>query len=433
MSGILALSALHISRDKGDDLKPAYIRIASTRQDEALSVFRELLPGINTATAKAVFAFSAIIVVYSFAFPHTLDSSDPWIPINELCQVIVLARGAHRILMQASDLVRDSIFSPLLRWDSSRVALPDDAVAAFGCLRSANKRLVLDDPQHEPITYYEAIDCIQMSLEEASTQALCTSAAQRAAIKLPAREAFTTVDSIEAAARRLDHLVGAVQSMQLPATKQTKVDNTVASNPVGFGVPRCLGWIAPEGSELDVIELVYEYPQDTTQRPVSLHMLLLRRLQSSDRPSLGARFKLAIRLAHYYASFISVGYFHKGLHSHNVFFFNDTLDPYIVGCTESRPEIISQNPSPLSDAIEDRELYVPWETVMAMEETDPSKRTRWSAAADIYCLGVMLVETGRWSCASEAWNATSLYDFRRTILPRLIDELGYQMGDICRT
>ncbi|KAH8430810.1 uncharacterized protein LDX57_008472 [Aspergillus melleus] len=254
----------------------------------------------------------------------------------------------------------------------------------------------------------------------------------RRGVLLERREAFATVDSIEAAERRLNHLVGAVQSMQLPSTKQSQANSTVASNPVGFGVPRCLGWIAPESSELDVIELVYEYPQDTTQRPVSLHMLL-QRLQSSDRPSLGARFKLALRLAHYYASFISVGYFHKGLHSHNVFFFNDTLDPYIVGCAESRPEIISQHSSPLSDAIEDRELYVPWETVMAMEETDPSKRTRWTAATDIYGLGVMLVEIGRWSCASEAWNAASLYDFHRTILPCLVDELGYQMGDIYRT
>lgn len=229
------------------------------------------------------------------------------------------------------------------------------------------------------------------------------------AVLLERRQAFTTVDSIEAAERRLNSLVGALQSMGGPGQKQDQAGNTDASNYVSFGVPRCLGWIAPESSDIDVIELVYEYPQNSSEQPVSLHALL-RRLQSKDRPSLGARFTLALLLARYYASFISVGYLHKGLHSHNVFFFNDTLDPYIVGCAESRPEIASQHSSPLSGAIEDIELYLPWEIILAMGETDASKHTRWSAAADIYGLGVMLVEIGRWSCASEAWNTASLYD-----------------------
>lgn len=246
---------------------------------------------------------------------------------------------------------------------------------------------------------------------------------------LERRQAFTTVDSIEAAERRLNALVEALQSMEVPSTKQIQVDSKTASSPKGFGVPRCLGWIAPESSDFDVIELVYEYPQPTAQQPISLHTLL-QRLKANNRPSLGARFNLALRLAQYYASFISVGYLHKGLHSHNVFFFDNTLDPYIVGCAESRPEVASQFSSPLSDTIEDRELYLPWETVLAMGEADASKRTRWSAAADIYGLGVMLVEIARWSCAREAWDAASLYDFHRKILPQLVEELGYQMGEM---
>lgn len=249
----------------------------------------------------------------------------------------------------------------------------------------------------------------------------------RQSVLIERRQAFTTVDSLGEAGKRLNSLVVTLQSMQASANQPPQNQ----TNSTAFGVPRCLGWIAPEGSNLDVIDLVYEYPMPTLQPPVSLHTLL-QTLLSTNRPSLGARFNLALCLAQSYGRFISVGYLHKGFHSHNVLFFNDTLTPYIVGYAESRPEIAPMYSSPLSDVIPDRELYIPWETILEIPEPDPSKRTRWSAAADIYGLGVMLVEIGRWTCTSQEWRTASLYDFHQKVLPGLVDELGYHMGDIYR-
>jgi hypothetical protein len=39
------------------------------------SAFRELLGDVNESNAKAMFAFAGIVVIYTFAFPHTPENS----------------------------------------------------------------------------------------------------------------------------------------------------------------------------------------------------------------------------------------------------------------------------------------------------------------------------------------------------------------------
>ncbi|KAL4902284.1 hypothetical protein BDW74DRAFT_158322 [Aspergillus multicolor] len=240
---------------------------------------------------------------------------------------------------------------------------------------------------------------------------------------LERRQLFTTTSSVATAEQRLNHLASVLGSISAS-------DNNSCSS---FGIPRCLGWIAPDSSEPDLhfIELIYEYPGRQSESPVSLHTLL-QTLSPKQRPSLGTRFHLAVCLARYYAKFLSVGYFHKGMHSHNILFFGDISRPYIVGCAEARAEASPEFSSPLSDTITDRELYLPWETVLTMGERDNSKRARWNAAADVYGLGVMLAEIGHWTCASAALEAASLYDFHQTLLPDMVAGLGFQMGDTFR-
>ncbi|KAL5000772.1 hypothetical protein BDV10DRAFT_182961 [Aspergillus recurvatus] len=242
-------------------------------------------------------------------------------------------------------------------------------------------------------------------------------------VLLERRQVFTTTGSIRKAETRLNNLVTALQAMTPPSND--------TSSGMGFGVPRCVGWIAPDSSDpdLDFIELVYEYPGSPSTPPVSLHTLL-QTLVPKSRPPLGVRFHFALCLARYYARFVSVGYFHKGMHSHNILFFDGIERPYIVGCAEARAESSPEFSSPLSDSIADRELYLPWETILGNGESDHSKRPRWSAATDIYGLGVMLLELGHWTSASEAWKTESLYDFHHKIIPELVDGLGYQVGVI---
>ncbi|KAL5339502.1 hypothetical protein BJX70DRAFT_363858 [Aspergillus crustosus] len=160
---------------------------------------------------------------------------------------------------------------------------------------------------------------------------------------------------------------------------------------------------------------------------------LLQSLSPKSRPSVGARFHIALCLARYYAKFVSVVHFHKGMHSHIILFFNDKSRPYLVGCAEARAEASPEYSSPLSDAITNRELFLPWNINLGMSESEPSRPTRWSAAADIYGLGVMLLEIGQWTGVGEVWQSASLYDFHQEILPGLVQELGYHMGDIYKS
>lgn len=70
MRGILALSALHLSRgctDPGTKVK--YIRLAAYHQDLALPEYRNTIIDVTRDNVAAVLAFSAIITVHSFAAP----------------------------------------------------------------------------------------------------------------------------------------------------------------------------------------------------------------------------------------------------------------------------------------------------------------------------------------------------------------------------
>jgi hypothetical protein len=182
MHGILALSAVHLGRTKSDHLKSVYISTAVSHQDQALSVFRQSLDNINESNSKALFAFASIITVYSFAFPEASGSTDPRMAVDDLCQVIVFARGVHQILVKAADHLQGSIFKPLLQWDGLEKNLTEEAWLAFGNLHEAIHDLVTDDTRH---SYLMAVECIQGSLAEILGGFRAVAAATRVAIKMP--------------------------------------------------------------------------------------------------------------------------------------------------------------------------------------------------------------------------------------------------------
>lgn len=71
MRAILAVSALHIARNSPDASKKAeYLRMAAYHQDLALPEYRDTLDKVNKENAPAILAFSAILVVYTFATPQ---------------------------------------------------------------------------------------------------------------------------------------------------------------------------------------------------------------------------------------------------------------------------------------------------------------------------------------------------------------------------
>ncbi|KUJ07404.1 uncharacterized protein LY89DRAFT_365946 [Mollisia scopiformis] len=110
MRGILAVSALHISRVKPEE-KPHYLQVAAYHQNLALPSYRYLVEDLNARMNKenagAILAFAQITTAYAFASPHPPGS----ILFAGLCastgvpEWVYLLRGCRKIMTIAKDWI----------------------------------------------------------------------------------------------------------------------------------------------------------------------------------------------------------------------------------------------------------------------------------------------------------------------------------------
>lgn len=251
------------------------------------------------------------------------------------------------------------------------------------------------------------------------------------------RSAFQTTTMHAAAVDRLNRLVNVLQSM-CAQPLEINDDKKSHTGVMTFGILRCLGWITPEHGDFQEIDLVFSYPPNTSGSPASLYSYLRKRRTippgkvspAWSQPSLGSRFTLALNIAGIYANFMTVGYLHRGINSHNLFFFMDNIhQPYLAGVAEARPEKIPQHSSQLSKGDMGRDLYWPWDYVV--KQADPNSVTEpWNTANDLYGLGVVLVEIGHWCTASQIRGHRGSRDFHVDLLPQAVDKLEFNMGKI---
>ena len=159
MHGVLALSALHLARMGPDpSRRAAHLNRAVAHQNQALTLFRELLGDIQETNAKAMFAFASIVVVYTFGFPHSPDVQDPWSCVNDFHQVLVFTRGIQQVIRSPTSLLGESSFAPIFQVDESRAPLPEDTRAVLHQLQEANITCGARDPSHETDIYASTID-----------------------------------------------------------------------------------------------------------------------------------------------------------------------------------------------------------------------------------------------------------------------------------
>lgn len=157
MHGILAVSAIHLSRIKNGHRQSIYTNLAIAHQNQALALFRTLLGDINDSNAKAMFAFAGIVVIYTFGFPHEPEPNDPFASIDDLYQTIVLMRGVQQVINTASASLFDSSFSALLRVEDHERFLPEDTRLALEDLLEANRSCGAHDELHDAETYENTI------------------------------------------------------------------------------------------------------------------------------------------------------------------------------------------------------------------------------------------------------------------------------------
>lgn len=157
MHGILALSALHLARTRDDHRRPMYSGLAVAHQNQALALFRELLGDINDTNAKAMFSFASVVVLYTFAFPHEPNPSNPFVCIDDLLQIIVLIRGVQQVINTASSSLSESNFRALVCTENHEPVLSDDARLALEELLEVNNTCGAQDETHDTEIYEDTI------------------------------------------------------------------------------------------------------------------------------------------------------------------------------------------------------------------------------------------------------------------------------------
>ncbi|QQK43783.1 Aflatoxin biosynthesis regulatory protein [Penicillium digitatum] len=191
MHGILALSSLHLARTGPEPARRAsYLNRAVAHQNQALALFRELLGDVKESNAKAMLAFAGIVVIYTFAFPHTPEAQDPWDCVDDLYQVLVLTRGVQQVIHAPQDFTSflgDSSFGPILQVEEARGTIPEDTTAMLTQLREANKICGERDPNHEIQVYEGSISNLEEMLSWCYSGMRANTIAGRWAIRLHPR------------------------------------------------------------------------------------------------------------------------------------------------------------------------------------------------------------------------------------------------------
>lgn len=110
MRGILAVAAYHYAYDR-PDRRDEYALIASRHQSLALSSFQEALQRVDESNCHALFGFSCLIIIMTFASSTKSKSTD----FNtDVLQWFHLLRGAKIVLDMFSDAIKCSFLKPLL-------------------------------------------------------------------------------------------------------------------------------------------------------------------------------------------------------------------------------------------------------------------------------------------------------------------------------
>ncbi|KAH9904698.1 prion-inhibition and propagation-domain-containing protein [Xylariomycetidae sp. FL2044] len=159
---------------------------------------------------------------------------------------------------------------------------------------------------------------------------------------------------------------------------------------------------------------------------------LIRAYPRMPIPLLGDRFTLAFTLATAFSHFHSAGWLHKGFHSGNIIFLRQDLgqeskvvitDPFITGFQYSRPtttDSLSRGP------LEKGELE---------HYYHPSADKGFTRRIDLYSLGVVLCEIGRWELVGEKVSERTrkkMVDrraWRDYMVDKVLADIGWRMGD----
>lgn len=178
------------------------------------------------------------------------------------------------------------------------------------------------------------------------------------------------------------------------------------------------------------------YEGDFRSHPPRTLRQLIHDQRNTPTPVLGDRFALAFALATAFSHFHSSGWLHKGFHSGNIIFVAQNsednnsaeavirlTDPFVTGFQYSRPEgasSLSRGP------LENKELEYYYH---------PSAEKGFSRRTDLYSLGVVLCEIGRWGLVGDTVSERTRHKmvdrhaWQGYMLRKILTDMGWRMGD----
>ncbi|KKY14998.1 hypothetical protein UCDDS831_g07875 [Diplodia seriata] len=181
------------------------------------------------------------------------------------------------------------------------------------------------------------------------------------------------------------------------------------SNPA-LCLPPCYGVFDDSAYEMASggakrIGFIFGPPQNATPHPYDSNLpdyppTTLRKLikgqDTASIPSLGDRFHLALALAAAFSRFHAAGWLHKGFHSGSIVFLHrvdergvSITEPFITGFQYSRPQLEQSLPQGPLDNKELQHYY------------HPDAHDGFTKQRDLYSLGVVLCEIGRWRMVTD--------------------------------
>lgn len=187
MHGLLAISALELASHGDKISRLHYIKTAAKHQNEALGKFQGLISQIDRDNAKAIFAFSSILVVYSFGFLPIENTDGPSMTMEHLYQVLMLCRGVEQVIASSRSSIHDSNFSSILYFTHVEYPwlLSDDSQFALHQLYEANITCGTKSASHNSEVYQEAIKTLGEALNESIQDHIPRNVVCRWAINLP--------------------------------------------------------------------------------------------------------------------------------------------------------------------------------------------------------------------------------------------------------
>jgi hypothetical protein len=215
----------------------------------------------------------------------------------------------------------------------------------------------------------------------------------------------------------------------------------------GFHLLRCVGHF----NDFKEMRhgLVFEYPADATNNPISLLEWLKQDSRQRKRRDLEDRWQMAQQLVKTLYSLFTVGWLHKNISSENILVFRDPQiehsigDIYLCGFDLSRPdhpdELTEFLPSRLHESHQsfERAIYKHPESSAAQSSKKmKNEALRYRMEYDAHSLGMILIEIGCWcplkrlvrDFSRQSGDPADMNRILQHVREEHVPELRYRMG-----